>query len=190
MVGEKILVLCGKTASGKDTILHELCENNKFRPMISYTTRPPRSGEVNGEDYYFVSDEEFQSMADEGEFFETTAYTVASGDDWRYGSSKKDYEQDHSNRIAILNPEGVKKLRECGIDAVVVLLLANENERWNRLRQRGDDSAEARRRMNADDEDFINIEEYIDFAIRNDRKMSKSEVSVMIQCVYLYMNGR
>ena len=57
-----IIVLSGPTASGKTTIVNRLMQDTpvKLVKAISATTRPRRKGEVNGEDYYFLTTEEFE----------------------------------------------------------------------------------------------------------------------------------
>ena len=55
----KIVALIGEAGSGKDTILQDLLQNSNFNEIISYTTRPPRDGEINGKNYFFISPEEF-----------------------------------------------------------------------------------------------------------------------------------
>ena len=184
-----MLVLCGKTAAGKDTLLKVLRDAHGFKPIVSYTTRPMREGEVQDREYHFVTREEFEFMEAIGEFAETTSYNVASGETWLYGSAKSDFIEANKRSIIILNPDGVKQLRKI-VDAksVVALILTDENETWNRLRQRGDDNAEARRRMNADDEDFSDINDHIDFAIRNDGNVSPEHIAHLICVIYEYMN--
>ena len=55
------LILCGKSGSGKDTILKRLCKRG-FTPIVSLTSRPIREGETNGVEYNFVSRELFESL--------------------------------------------------------------------------------------------------------------------------------
>ena len=56
----KIIALFGKSASGKDTIQNYMCKNYKnTHKIISCTTRPPRVNEVNGKDYFFISQDDF-----------------------------------------------------------------------------------------------------------------------------------
>ncbi len=55
----KIVAIIGEAGSGKDTLLNALIEsdlNNKYHRVVSYTTRKPRANEVNGKDYFFISD--------------------------------------------------------------------------------------------------------------------------------------
>ena len=68
------IVLLGASGSGKSTIENELVENHEFNKIISVTTRQIRNGEVNGRDYYFVSNEEFDEMLHENQFAEYEEY--------------------------------------------------------------------------------------------------------------------
>lgn len=167
-----MIVLVGKTCSGKTTVANILQEYYNFRRIKTYTTRPPRENE--GEEYHFVSDEEFEQMKVENKFFETTQYEVASGDIWKYGTAKSDLCADC---CIIMNPDGVKKVRkflpdEYGVK--IIYLNVTEGIQWNRLKAReknlGQDMMpdEASRRVKADEEDFVHISEYYDLAITTD----------------------
>ena len=52
-----IIVLVGKTASGKTTVANELCKHHGYKRIVTYTTRPMRKNEVQDVDYHFISDE-------------------------------------------------------------------------------------------------------------------------------------
>ena len=66
-----IFVLSSPSGVGKTTLTKKLAKNNtNFTISISYTTRKPISGEINGKDYYFVSNEEFDSLVKGNNFFE------------------------------------------------------------------------------------------------------------------------
>lgn len=54
------IILVGKAASGKDH-MRKILQGRGFKYGVSYTTRPKREGEIDGEDYYFVSEQEFKS---------------------------------------------------------------------------------------------------------------------------------
>ena len=71
----KLFIISGPSGSGKSTLLSEvlaILENYFF--SVSATTRPPRPGEADGEDYYFKSQEEFKAMIEAGEFLEYAQY--------------------------------------------------------------------------------------------------------------------
>ena len=66
-----MFVLSSPSGVGKTTLTKKLSENNlEFVISISHTTRKPRSNEINGEDYHFVSEEKFKNLVKEKNFFE------------------------------------------------------------------------------------------------------------------------
>ncbi len=80
----KIFFMMGKSSSGKDTLFKEL--SLKFphlRTVVPYTTRPIRSGEVNGREYFFVTEEELDKMLENGKVIERRVYQTAHGP-WNY----------------------------------------------------------------------------------------------------------
>jgi guanylate kinase len=80
-----MFVLSSPSGTGKTTLTKKLAENNtNFVISISYTTREPRSSEINGKDYYFVSREEFEDLSKKNNFFE-----YANIFDNCYGTLKK-----------------------------------------------------------------------------------------------------
>jgi len=120
-----ILVLLGKSASGKDTIAkHILAKHSEFKKAVSHTTRPIRSGEVEGIDYHYVSDEVFDSMKDS--FIEQTSYNV-NGELWRYGFSKEEFKED-GNYLVILNPRGLEAFLKSDLKKYVKILYVSCKE--------------------------------------------------------------
>jgi guanylate kinase len=81
----KLVVMSGPSGVGKTTVLRRLLATCPLplRVSVSATTRPPRSGEVDGVDYHFLSEEEFQIRRERGEFLE--CYEVYSSS-WWYGT--------------------------------------------------------------------------------------------------------
>lgn len=76
----KLLVLSGPSGSGKTTIVRKLLQDTPvpLRICVSATTRPPRTGEIDGDDYHFLNADEFEQKRKEGEFLET-AEVFSSG---------------------------------------------------------------------------------------------------------------
>lgn len=145
-----ILILIGKSASGKDTIQKELVKNHGFVPLISTTSRPMREGEKNGVDYYFVSKLEFQKRILDNDFLEYRAYnTLVDGkpDTWYYGTQKREL---HGEFVTVLDPEGARAFvnyygpKHCSVCHVG----APDNVREDRARLRGSfDKTEWDRRL-------------------------------------------
>lgn len=85
-----LFVLSGPSGSGKNTLIHRLIDEfPNIVESVSYTTRPPRQNEVEGEHYHFVSKEQFQKFIEAGEFLE---YAHHFGN--YYGTSQKLVQQE------------------------------------------------------------------------------------------------
>lgn len=176
-----MLILCGKSASGKDTLKKELIKMG-MNSVVTYTTRLPRKGEIEGISYHFITKDEFIEREKQGFFAETASYNVATSETWYYGSAVEDLTD---NKVIIVNPHGLRQIRKIkSLNPIAFYITASEETIWNRLRQRGDDSAEARRRLNADDEDFAGIEKDIDFSFSNDLGLKPELLAEMILYTY------
>lgn len=104
-----VIGICGKSAAGKDLTATRLVEEYKkigipAKKVISYTTRPPREGEVDGVDYHFVDLETFIEMQYDNKFIEHTEFRG-----WRYGTAINSFD-DNCINICVLNPVGMTKL--------------------------------------------------------------------------------
>ena len=162
-----LIVLCGKTCSGKDTICQELVKKG-FSKIVTYTSRPPRQGEVNGYTYHFITDEEFHKKIKEGFFLEYKSYTVADGSVWYYGSPKEEFYSDE-NSVIILTPDGYEDFLKLNIPHKSIYIYANINTIKERLISRGDDKAEAQRRIEHDNQDFKGLEYKVNDIVYNNK---------------------
>lgn len=81
----KIFYIIGKSSTGKDTIYHRILEDEQFclRPIIRYTTRPIRDGEVDGVSYHFETIEEYNEIRKSGRVIEENTYNTVHGP-WHY----------------------------------------------------------------------------------------------------------
>ncbi len=80
----KIFCLMGKSATGKDTIYSRLLSSSlNLRPIIPYTTRPIREGEVNGREYHFTDNDFLSEMTNKGCVIEKRSYNTVCGL-WNY----------------------------------------------------------------------------------------------------------
>lgn len=161
-----MLVLCGKSAVGKNFLLNELI-NQGMKRVTTYTTRPMRDEEEDGVDYHFISDCFFNKLQLENYFAETAEYNVANGSIWKYGSAACDY-TNSDNSVIILNPDGIKQIKKKNIPVIIVFLDASKEVRIQRLKMRGDDEDEMKRRMKADDKDFADIALIADYVFFTD----------------------
>lgn len=168
-----MLVLIGKMGSGKDTIKQNLINDLGMKNCCTYTTRPKRPGEEDGKEYHFITDKEFETKKKDKFFATTSEYNTVNGI-WKYGTALSDLVKT-SNSVIILNPKEVKDMKEnlllnnhIKTNTKICYLIAGSNFIWERLVKRGDASDEMARRMEQDEEDFKDISNYIDFAVRNE----------------------
>lgn len=82
-----LIVLLGKTASGKNEVAKKLCTDYKYNYVTPFTTRPMRNNEKFGREYYFVSDECFQQISNLNKFYAQSEFR-----NWYYGILKSDIE--------------------------------------------------------------------------------------------------
>jgi guanylate kinase len=121
---------------------------------VSYTTRPPRDGEVDGLDYFFLTDEQFIEKIDANEWYEFVAFNG-----WYYGTSR-DQMKAH-NSVFIMTPEGMSCLAPSDRkDSLVIYLDIDEGIRTARMQQRGGNADSIERRIAADRVDFADYTDY------------------------------
>merc|ERR1712071_76938 len=119
-LGPRPLIFCGPSGSGKSTLIKHLMSEftDKFGFSVSHTTRSPRPGEVEGQDYHYVSREEMEQGIANGDFIESATY---SGN--MYGTSKNAVlDVQRSNRICILDidTQGVKLIKKTKLDPILI----------------------------------------------------------------------
>ena len=95
----KRIILVGKAASGKDH-LRKVLEGRGYKFAQSYTTRPPRPGEIDGKDYYFITESQFDVMESSRQFYEFVEFNS-----WKYGTTNKQFNE--SCDIFIMTPHGI-----------------------------------------------------------------------------------
>lgn len=150
MANGLLLILCGPSGVGKTSLSDSLLSDSPFLSVsISYTTRPQRGEEKEGEAYHFVSPDRFLEMRDSGAFAE---WAEVHGN--YYGTSRAVIEEAWESGKDLLfdiDYQGAKQLKEAYPDAVAVLIAPPDMETLEeRLRGRGTDSPEViRRRLGA-----------------------------------------
>ena len=121
----KIFCLMGKSATGKDTIAREILKNSELKSIILFTTRPIRTNEINGRDYYFVSQEELNRLELDGKVIEKRTYKTVHGD-WTYATVNENnvFDLDNNSYFILNTLEGYKQLTSYfGQDKVVPIYI-------------------------------------------------------------------
>ena len=188
----KIVCLCGKSASGKNKI-SELVQNNfNIKEAISHTTRPRRTGE--GDIYKFISIKEFKQMKKDNEFIETRIYNTKEGQ-WCYGLSKEAIDLNSDNNyLVILDMNGLLSLKDYLIEigkidclTSVYVYTSSQVRLLRSLNREGDMTdkqvTEVVRRFQADEKDFLGIEDYIDYVLINNDEKGLEEAKKLFKSI-------
>lgn len=133
----KIIILLGYCAVGKDTIAKKL-NNIGYEYVISTTTRPIRNGESERNPYIFTDNKKFEELIKNNELIEYREYKASNGETWYYGVETK--EIDKSKRyVAVLDPVGLDGFKIFFPENVISIFLdASESIRKKRCIDRGD----------------------------------------------------
>lgn len=161
-----MLILMGKTASGKNLVRDRLVENRHFSPIITYTTRPMRKDEKQDITYHFISTDEFIEKINNGFFAEWKDYVTNDGI-WYYGTALDDCMNASDKDVIILTPDGVRDLKNNNVNLIAVYLYSNLKTIRHRLEFRGDDLKEVERRISSDIKDFKDAEMLADRIVYN-----------------------
>lgn len=165
-----LLILSGVAGSGKDTIKKELIKRmENVESLPSYTSRPQRPGDINGQTYCFVTKEEFEKMLENDEFYE---YDVHHNN--YYGTSKKFLnDKIASGKIIVkdIDVNGTEHLKEIlknDTKVVTVFLKVPKEELKRRLENRIDKPGpdEVKLRLNRFDYEESKIGLY-DYVLKN-----------------------
>ena len=174
-----IIVLLGASGSGKSTIEHELATHHGFEKIISYTTRQPRAGEVNGKDYYFTANNTFAAMINTGVLAEYDEYSQGRF----YGTLKSDYAD--GNKVVVLTQNGLRQLKQsCPNDNIfTVLVNASLGTRIKRYIDicgvndfTFDDKNEIAARVERDFAMFLGLEREVNLVVDNNEGTNISDI--------------
>ena len=166
--GENIMVILSSPSGvGKTTITKKIQQKyQSFKISVSHTTRLPRSNEVDGVDYHFVSNEKFEKLIKEKKFYE-----FAKIFENYYGTLKKNVDDTIKTNDLLFDIywQGTKQLSKFKNLKIIkiYLITSNKNELKNRLIKRNQNSnEEIEKRFNAFDEDIKHWNDY-DYVIIN-----------------------
>ncbi|UCF15040.1 MAG: guanylate kinase [Phycisphaerales bacterium] len=139
----KVVIISGPSGVGKSTICREIITRmDNIYLSVSATTRPRADGEVDGKDYWFLSEQEFQERIDKGLFLE---HATVFGH--QYGTPKdKIVEALEAGKVAILeiDVQGAQQAKAIFEEAVMIFILPpTEKDLAERLNHRGRDADEA-----------------------------------------------
>ncbi|MDO8848508.1 MAG: guanylate kinase [Coriobacteriia bacterium] len=163
-----LVIISGPSGAGKGTLVDRLVARVPgLWVSVSATTRSPRPHEVEGEDYYFLSAEEFADRIEAGEFLE---WAEVHGN--RYGTLASTV-REHCDRgldvILEIDPQGAMQVKELMPDAVLVFIIAPSIEELERrIRARGAENDEQIKTRLATAVRELQLVETYDHVVEND----------------------
>ncbi len=166
-------VISGPSGAGKTSILRRVLESDpRVRFSVSHTTRAPRPGEIEGQDYFFVDEERFRQLIDQDAFLEWADYQ-----DNLYGTSRAAVAgptREGFDLILEVEVQGARQLREHGQGAVFVFLIPPSMDILEqRLRSRGSDGEDVvRKRLERAREELREIHGYCYVVVNADMEQA------------------
>ena len=172
MIKGQLIVISAPSGAGKTSIIKNVIKklndrNSESKFSISHTTRLPRDGDIDGSDYYFVSNERFVELFEAGNFIET-----AEVHDYKYGTSKDFIDENIYKGINVfleIDVQGFQKLRSKDVEFRSVFILPPSLEELRgRIEKRGLDSEDViEKRMKNALKELGEAEKY-DYLVIND----------------------
>lgn len=173
-----IIVITGKTASGKDTIIKSILQKfPNLKKITTTTSRQIRTGEKDGTDYHFIPLDQFKEKIRNNEFFEYVEY---GGN--MYGTEKKEFEGE--NLLWKIDPSMAGKVKNLDEKSIVIYITTSDEIVLRRLKKRGLSQEEITKRMGDDRKIWQEYQNNYDFIIENNEgELDKTinEVARIIQ---------
>jgi guanylate kinase len=176
-----LFILSAPSGTGKTSLAHRLLPRVEGMTFsVSHTTRPSRRGEVDGKEYFFVTETEFLKMAEDGRFLE---WAQVYGN--YYGTSRDFVESRLSEGLDVLldiDIQGALKVRSLMPEAVTIFVLPpSYRELEERLRRRGlDDEEVIRRRLSIARSEIRHFADYDYLVINRDLDRSTAELEAIV----------
>ena len=164
---KKLIILTGPSGVGKGTVVKEILDKDKNICLsVSATTRSPRKGEKEGENYYFLSEENFKEMINKNLFLEWAKFAGNY-----YGtpiSFVKEKIEDGFIVLLEIEVEGAKQIKDKFPDSLSIFILPpSKEELERRIRNRGTEKEEAiNRRLSRSTYEIASSDEF-DFKVTN-----------------------
>lgn len=182
---QRVVVLSGPSGSGKTTIVNHLIARSPVPLLksVSATTRAARPQEIDGQDYYFLSDEEFRRRLKEGEFLEH-AEVFSSG--FLYGTLRSEVDrawQQKAWAFLEIDVEGALNVMQQHPDAVTIFLKTPSPQEFERrLRARGTESEDViRKRLATAARELKFADRYRYIVVNDDLERAVTEICEILK---------
>ena len=178
-----MVILSSPSGVGKTTLTKKIQQKyQSFKISVSHTTRTPRSNEVDGVDYYFVTHEKFKKMINEKKFYE-----YAKIFDNYYGTSKQSVNKLHKENYDVvfdIDWQGTKQLSKYKeLNLIKIFILPpNKKELKNRLINRNQDNNQTvEKRLNQYENDIQHWSDYDYVLINQDLESCFNQIEKIIE---------
>lgn len=163
LVMNKLIVLSGHSGGGKTSLMRQIMKNE----VVSFTTRKPRQGEIDGVDYKFINLEKFNELKEKGKLIEQVKYSGSY-----YGIDQEEFENKLSigNAFVIVDYHGMQQIKKVYPNCVTLFLYTPYDQAYNQMIQRGDTLDKVEQRLSTYHHEMKNKKEY-DYVIKNNHGM-------------------
>jgi guanylate kinase len=176
-----VVIVSGPSGSGKSTLVEKILELPRTMLSVSCTTRPPRKTESTAKWYNFISEPEFESMVQRGDFLE---YAQVFGKHW-YGSPRRwldEAKEKQFDLVLEIDVQGAAQVKRLLPSAISILILPPSREELEkRIRARGQDSVEAiARRLDRARQELERYGDYEYLVINDDQARAGREIQAIV----------
>ena len=179
-----LIVLSGPSGVGKDTVLKGVMEKDPcLKRSVSVTTRAPRTGEINGVHYHFITQEQYDKMLEEGDFLE---HETVHGNSYATPASYVEKLREEGYDAAlVIDVKGGLSVKKTVPDAVLIFILPNSMEGlYSRLSGRQTDSPDViKLRMRNAEGEIKKALEYDYAVVNDDLEQCRGEVLEIIKAL-------
>ena len=185
-----LFVISGPSGAGKSTLCRRVLDNSEgLEFSVSHTTRKKRKGEVEGKDYYFVSQEEFKSLMKENGLAE---WAVVHGH--YYGTSKRELEKKGAEGDLLLDidTQGAQQIKEKYKKAVFIFIMPPHFlDLKKRLRTRGQESSvSVQKRLEVARKEIRSYHQFDYVVINEELKKATQELESIIRSTRCSLDSR
>lgn len=180
---KKLIAVCGESASGKNVLVELLLEKypETFHKKVSYTTRKPRSGELDGEDYHFITREEFFNLIVTDQMIE-----AAEVGEEMYGTCINSLDSDKIN-VGIFDPQGLEILSDTkDIELLPFYIRTDERIRVRRALERETSIDDIYKRLKTDRQLFDGIRNFPHIIILDNKE---GDIAFNVRIVKIISDG-